>query len=76
VISGIVIFIVTVIGSGFLAKWVRRWVKKKIEDREILQLNFLITRWTVLIIGTVLALDQVDFDVTGFIAGLGWQVSP
>jgi len=71
VISGIVIFIVTVIGSGFLAKWVRRLVKKKIEDREILQLIFLITRWTVLIIGTVLALDQVDFDVTGFIAGLG-----
>jgi len=71
VISGIVIFIVTVIGSGFLAKWVRRLIKKKIEDREILQLIFLTTRWTVLIIGTVLALDQVDFDVTGLIAGLG-----
>jgi small-conductance mechanosensitive channel len=30
-----------------------------------------VTRWTLLIIGTIVALDQVDFDVTGFIAGLG-----
>ena len=44
---------------------------KKIDDREMLQLIFLITRWSLLIIGTILALDQVDFNVTGFIAGLG-----
>lgn len=70
-ISGIVIFILTLIGSGFVAKWVKKAVKNRISNLEILQLVFMLTRWTVLIVGTILALDQVNFDVTGFIAGLG-----
>ena len=70
-ISGIVIFILTIIGSGFIAKWVQKLIKKRVENIEILQLIFRVTRWSVLIVGTILALDQVDFDVTGFIAGLG-----
>ena len=70
-ISGIVIFIITVIASGFIAKWARRIAKKKILNEEMLRLIFMLTRWSVLIFGTVLALSQVDFDVTGFIAGLG-----
>ena len=70
-LSGLVIFIITIIGSGFIAKWIRKLVSKKVSDPEMLQLIFLITRWTMLIVGTVLALDQVDFNVTGFIAGLG-----
>lgn len=71
IISGVVIFILAIACSGFIAKWVRRLLKKRISDRELLHLIFLITRWTILIFGTVLALDQVDFNVTGFIAGLG-----
>ncbi len=70
-ISGIIIFILTLIGSGFFAKWVRKLAKKKIESKEMLQLIFLITKWIIIIVGTIFALDQVDFDVTGFIAGLG-----
>jgi len=70
-LSGLVIFIIAIIGSGFMAKWIRKLVSKKVSDPEMLQLIFLITRWTILIVGTVLALDQVDFNVTGFIAGLG-----
>lgn len=70
-ISGIVIFILTLIGSGFIANWLRKVVKKKISNLEMLQLISRLTRWSVLIIGTILALDQVNFDVTGFIAGVG-----
>lgn len=70
-ISGIVIFILTVVGSGFIAKWVRKLAKKKIESKEMLQLIFRITKWIILIVGTIFALDQVDFNVTSFIAGLG-----
>lgn len=70
-IAGIVIFILTMIGSGFIAKWARRVVRAKIDNKELGQLVFRITRWVILILGTVLALDQVNFDVTGFIAGLG-----
>lgn len=70
-ISGIVIFILTIIGSGFIAKWVRKLAKKKIESKEMLQLIFRIVKWIILIVGTIFALDQVDFNVTSFIAGLG-----
>ena len=70
-LAGIVIFLVTLVGSSFVAKWVRGLFNRKIQSKEILQLIFLITRWSVLAVGTILALDQVNFDVTGFIAGLG-----
>lgn len=70
-IAGIVIFVLTLIGSGFIAKWVRKVVKKKVSNLEVLQLISRLTRWSVLIVGTILALDQVNFNVTGFIAGLG-----
>ena len=46
-------------------------LERKIDNPELLQLIFRVTRWTLLIIGTVVALDQVNFNVTGFIAGLG-----
>lgn len=70
-ISGIIIFLATLIGAGFVAKWVKKLAGKKIQNIEMLQLIFLVTRWSVIIMGTIIALDQVDFDVTGFIAGLG-----
>lgn len=70
-IAGIVIFIVTLIGASYVATWVKKIAKKKIDNVEMLQLIFLLTRWTLIIVGTIFALDQVNFDVTGFIAGLG-----
>lgn len=71
IVAAIVIFIAAIVGSGFLAKFIRNLTKKRISSPEILKLISRIVRWTVIAIGTVLALDQVDFDVTGFIAGLG-----
>jgi len=70
-LSGIMIFIAAIVGSGYLGKWVKNLFGRKISNEELLHLIFLVTRWSVVIIGTVLALDQVNFDVTGFIAGLG-----
>jgi len=70
-IAGIVIFIATLIGSGFIAKWVRGLIEIRVENEELQQLIFRITRWSILILGTVVALDQVNFNVTGFVAGLG-----
>jgi small conductance mechanosensitive channel len=71
IISAIVIFIVTLLGSGYVAKWVKQVSEKKITSEETLQLVSRIVRWTVLVFGTVMALNQVSFDITGFIAGLG-----
>ncbi len=70
-IAGVIIFILTLVLAGFVAKWVRKVAKKKIESVEILQLLSTIAKWSVIILGTILALSQVNFDVTGFVAGLG-----
>lgn len=70
-IAGIVIFVLTLIGAGFIAKSVQQMAARKIKSPEVLKLIQQITHWTVLIIGTIVALDFVDFNVTGFIAGLG-----
>ncbi len=70
-ISGLVIFFVALIGSNYVAKWVRKLVSKRVDNGEMLQLVYMLTKWGILIIGTILALDQVDFNVTGFVAGLG-----
>jgi len=70
-ISGIVIFILTIVGSGFIAKWVKKVISQKITNKEMQRLIFMVTRWVLIILGTIFALDQVNFDVTSFIAGLG-----
>ena len=70
-IAGVIIFVLTLFLSGLAAKWIRKVAKPKIESEEIMQLISTITRWGVIILGTILALSQVDFDVTGFVAGLG-----
>lgn len=71
IIAAIIVFIVTVFISGFIAKWVKKIAKNKISNLEILQLIFVVTRWTLLILGAILALSLVNFDITGFVAGLG-----
>lgn len=71
IISSLVIFGATIFGSNYIAKLIRELSKKRISSPEILKLISRIVRWTVIVIGTVVALDQVNFDVTGFIAGLG-----
>ena len=70
-IAGLVIFILSLVGAGFLAKAVKQMVAKRIKSAEVQSLIKQITQWTVIIMGTIIALDQVDFNVTGFIAGLG-----
>jgi small conductance mechanosensitive channel len=70
-VAGIVIFIVGLVGAGFIAKAVRRVAARRIKTPEVLKLIGQIAQWTVVIIGTIIALDMVEFNVTGFIAGLG-----
>lgn len=57
--------------SALAGRWVKRVAGKKIGDEETVLLLSRLARWGVVVVGTILALDQVDFDVTGFVAGLG-----
>jgi small-conductance mechanosensitive channel len=67
----LIIFAATVPLSGLVARWAERAARDKTEDRETLRLLSRLARWTVIVLGTLAALDQVNFDVTGFVAGLG-----
>jgi small conductance mechanosensitive channel len=70
-IAALVTFAASLFLSGLAARWVRRTAKVRIRDRETRRLLARLARWSVLVLGTVVALGQVNFDVTGFVAGLG-----
>jgi small-conductance mechanosensitive channel len=70
-ILALVLFVLTLLLSGLIARWVRRATKLRIKDTETQRLLSRLARWSVIILGTLVALEQVDFDVTGFVAGLG-----
>lgn len=70
-IVAIITFVATLLLSGAAARWAYQNTKKAIEDEETRRLLAKIVRWGVVIVGTILALEQVNFDVTSFVAGLG-----
>jgi small-conductance mechanosensitive channel len=70
-IVSLLTFAATLFLSGLAAGGVRRAARARIQDRETVRLLSRLTRWAVLILGTLVALDQVNFDVTSFVAGLG-----
>ena len=61
--------------SLYAAKLAQKWISRRLHARNTAPgLSILLsrsTRWTVITFGTVIALQQVNFDVSGFIAGLG-----
>jgi small-conductance mechanosensitive channel len=67
----LVAFGASILVSVVAARWIRRTASASIDDEETVILLARLIRWAVIVAGTVLALDQVDFDVTGFVAGLG-----
>ena len=70
-VVGIIVFAAAVL----LAKPASRWVEKKaaarIADPAITHLLVKVTLWGIIISGIVVGLEQVNFNVTGFVAGLG-----
>ena len=53
------------------AKAVERAISRRVETQGLPRLMERITRWGIIIGGCIVALEQVDFNVTGFLAGLG-----
>lgn len=71
VISGVVVFIIALYISAWIARVVKRSAERRAADPEIVILLTRGTRWTLIVLGLIIALEQVAFDVTGLIAGLG-----
>jgi len=70
-LAGAVVFLLTLLLSRGLSKAVYRAMERSSRDREITILVGQITRWGTLILGTMLALDQISNNITSLIAGLG-----
>jgi small-conductance mechanosensitive channel len=68
----IIAFIATLFLSRVAKQWVKQSAKKRIEDPETQELVARIARWTVLVLGTLTALNQIPgIDVTSLLTGLG-----
>ncbi|HNS50632.1 MAG TPA: mechanosensitive ion channel [Anaerolineae bacterium] len=70
-VAALVIFGLALLLSVIAARWAKRATKRRTDKVETQLLLSRLARWTVLVLGTIAALDIVDFDVTGFAAGLG-----
>jgi small-conductance mechanosensitive channel len=66
------IFAATLLLSRLAKRTVKQSLKKQVEDPETQEFLGRITRWTVLVLGTLTALNQIPgIDVTSLLAGLG-----
>ena len=70
-IAALVIFIVSLYLAGLLTKIIARTFERRNTERELSLLIVKIARWAVIITGTVIALQQIGFDLSAFLAGLG-----
>lgn len=66
-----IIFVGALYLSRLGARATRAALERRRVDSELTLLMARIAPWIIIIFGTIWALDQVNFDVTGFVAGLG-----
>ncbi|MCB0234993.1 MAG: mechanosensitive ion channel, partial [Anaerolineae bacterium] len=71
IISAVVIFVVMLVVAALAAKFVQRASQRRGIRLEATLLLSRATRWIIIAIGIVWALQQVNFNVTGFVAALG-----
>jgi len=71
VIASMVVFLVSLFLAAWLAKLVRKALEQREVRRELVILLSRLTRWSVMIIGGIWALQVVGFNVSAFVAGLG-----
>lgn len=70
-VAALVIFIVSLYLAGLLSKIISRAFERRNTNHEIRLLIMKIARWSVMIVGSVIALQQIGFDLSAFLAGLG-----
>ena len=70
-ITSLVVFLVTLYLSAVAARALRRALKLRKTDQELSLLLVRSAKLAIVITGTIVALQQVGFDLTAFVAGLG-----
>lgn len=70
VLTALLIFIASLYVAKLLSNLLKRVLTKREADREVTLLLAQVTRWSIIVIGIIVALQRF-FDVTAFLAGLG-----
>lgn len=70
-VTALVIFVVGLYAAGLARKAVRAYSQRRNLDKELVVLFGRLAYWGVAGLATVIALEQVDFNVVAFLAGLG-----
>ena len=71
ILAALVIFIISIYVAGLLSRLLHRGLEKRKADTEMILLLSKLSRWSLIIFGTIVALQQVGFDLSAFLAGLG-----
>ena len=70
-LSALVIFALSLYLANLISILVRRFLERRRTEPGTVLLLFLLTRWGITILGVIYALQQVEFQLTAFLAGLG-----
>lgn len=70
-IVALVTFAVALLLARPAERAVRRALGLRITEKALLDLLAKLVRWAVIVVGLIAALEQVNFNLTGFLAGLG-----
>lgn len=70
-IVSLLIFVLSLYLAGLMSRGVRRLLERRKVDQELTLLLSQVTRWALIVVGVALALEQIGFDLTAFLAGLG-----
>lgn len=70
-IISLLIFLLSLYLAGLVSRLVRRGLERRETDTELSILLVKISKWSIYILGTTMALNQVGFNLTAFLTGLG-----
>lgn len=71
ILAALVIFVATIYLANLISRMLQRYMEKRRADPGWTVLTVLTLRWGIILMGTVATLRQVNFELTGFLAGLG-----
>jgi len=70
-VTALVVFVLFLVLAALLTRGLRRALEKRSSSKELTVLLPRLALWAIIALGIVVALQQIDFDVTAFLAGLG-----
>lgn len=70
-IISLLIFLFSLYMAGWIGRMLGRWLKSRDVDAELAKVIETVLRWGIYILGTTMALNQVGFNLTAFLTGLG-----